>query len=259
MKRSVYLSVLGLVLAMMGCSEEVSRNNTDTFVNLCGNGVLDAGEVCDGRVFADGAKVCPDNLVIKDVSAFACTNMCQLDISDACGTSECGDGELAANEVCDGSLFRGGAKVCPNNMVQLPNPVFGCTDACQIDISQACRDSICGDSRLTGSEPCDGDLLDESAKVCPEGQKIVERRNLFTCTSDCALDDTWACIPNTAMQPSLYFSELGILRRSASSTSTAHLYVEIGNLGAKTTLSDCKLVGVNLTADYKIDPGLLIG
>ena len=236
-------------------------------VPTCGDGMLNGSEVCDGELFADGAKACPGDFIELDNPIYTCTKTCQIDISKACRSNntcaepekcpecedapQCGDDKLAQNELCDGDLFADGAKSCPGDMVELENPAYACTDKCQLDITQACVSSICGDKKVTGLEKCDGNLFADGAKACPTGYKPISGRDLFACDR-CSIDALRACIPENENEPTLYFSEI---RMQDDKSGFAHIYIEIGNLGYNTTLSDCKLLAVNLSSDKKsIDP-----
>ena len=296
MKKILFLGYLCMLFYTFGCSDETAKGQQTS----CGDGILNNGEICDGSVFAEHVKVCPEGLVLRDESAFSCTATCGLDFSRACAAPSCGDGVLSGGEVCDGNffkesakfcphgmhelpnphfkcteicmidytnactsdgaicgddklndaevcdgeLFQSDAKQCPSNMVELENPVFGCTDKCQLDFTNACISSICGDGRVTGSETCDGNLFADEARICPMGQKPLTDRDLFVCNT-CMLDTSKACIPVDAKAPTLYFSEIDILRET-DQTKATHLYIEVGNLGADTVLDDCRLVGVSL-------------
>lgn len=125
----------------------------------CGNGVLDAGELCDpsipatqpggsppGTSFgcpADCSATCGDGLVEAPVEqcelpagveTVTCTSQCRL------RPIECGDGILSVNEPCDGDLFPVGT---PSGST--------CSSSCQLEL---CR---CGDGVVSPScgEECD--------------------------------------------------------------------------------------------------------
>ena len=235
------------------CQLDTSAACTPNAPNLCGNGKLDDGEICDGESFANDAKVCPAGTTEKENPVFACTDKCQIDTSAACtpnGLVKCGDGELSGDEVCDGDKFKEDVKACPGDMIELDNPVYACTDTCQIDFSKACVSSICGDGKVTGLEVCDGDQFKEGVKVCGDGLKTAEDRDLFRCNA-CALDTTYACFAEDKT-PTLYISEINMIN-SEDWRSKVHLYFEIGNLGVETPLSDCKFVGINLDENEEVD------
>ena len=178
-----------LVLSAAGCSDDSSSSG---IASLCGNNELNENEICDGTHFKDNAKVCPEGLILKDATAFECTQTCGLDFSKACAKPTCGDGEITAGEVCDQDKFREGVKVCPTGMEEVETPTWGCTQTCLLDITNACKvpdsssgtcepeeEPVCGDGKLTGREVCDGKLFVENVKACPPGQKKVPGRELF--------------------------------------------------------------------------------
>ena len=70
--------------------------------NLCGNKQLDtaSNEICDGDLFADGKRVCPDDYQFKagkTVNDITCTDSCALNTNDAC--------EPILIESCDGTKY----------------------------------------------------------------------------------------------------------------------------------------------------------
>lgn len=44
----------------------------DGDIQLCGNGVLDDGEACEGESFAAGARKCPTGYEIDDIGKIVC-------------------------------------------------------------------------------------------------------------------------------------------------------------------------------------------
>ncbi len=96
----------------------------------CGNGVVDAGEQCDG---GDDA-LCPGQ----------CSASCQ------CPAASCGNGNQEAGEQCDGS----DAAACPG--------------ACQTDCTCG---AVCGNDLVEDGEECDG----SGSEACPAA----------ACQSDC--------------------------------------------------------------------------
>ena len=63
---------------------------------------------------------------------------CGDDSSSACLTTTCGDGVLNGDEICDGSQFKEGVKVCPDGLVPKDVTAIKCTDTCGLDFSKAC-------------------------------------------------------------------------------------------------------------------------
>ena len=94
----------------------------------CGDGFVDAGEICDGTGSSTGGE----------------TATCDAD----CTAATCGDGTVnhAAGELCDDSNTTSGD---------------GCNASCTVEFGYTCTGSpsncnvICGDSIIAGSETCD--------------------------------------------------------------------------------------------------------
>ena len=192
------------ILALATSCGLISCNDDDNASNKCGNGKLDFGEVCDGNRFAGGSKVCPDGFVIKNKTGFTCTSTCEIDVSNACidenSIEKCGNGQLDAGEVCDGSLYAEGVKVCPDGFTVKNEAGFSCTSTCQLNTMNACvRNDLtnsCGNTQLDTGEACDGTLISEKAKVCPEGYVLIHP-NGFAC-NNCVLDVSGACVEAAA-------------------------------------------------------------
>lgn len=104
---------------------------------LCGNGVLDEGEPCDG-----------DSLPCAELGLglgiASCTNTCELEVS-AC--TLCGNGVVDAGEDCDGDAV---PSSCAAQGFALGD--VACDAACHFDVSGC---STCGDGIVSGAEPCD--------------------------------------------------------------------------------------------------------
>ena len=187
-RKGIVLLMACFMFAALGC-EESSKLSAPN----CGNGMIDWDEVCDGTQFAEGAKVCPSGMELVDASKFACTEMCELDVSSACKLVGCGDGKLADDEVCDGTQFAEGAKVCPPGMELVDESKFACNALCQVDFTAACRVPSCGDGQINGSEVCDGTQFAEGAKVCPDGFKLIDESK-FACSQTCQVEFLDACM-----------------------------------------------------------------
>jgi fibro-slime domain-containing protein len=171
-----------------GCPAGAGCGNTGK-APVCGDGVLDSGELCDdGNVLAgDGCiatckqieadYACPEpgsacvstvkcgdgkiggdekcddgNAVAKD----GCDATCQVEtgwacpvVGDACEAAKCGDGIIAGTEQCEDDDTT-------------PTSADGCSATCQLEPGwacdmpgKACRKAVCGDGKAEGGEPCD--------------------------------------------------------------------------------------------------------
>ncbi len=133
-------------MSKVTCSDKCDFNveaacpTSDTDVEKCGNGKLDAGEVCDGGLFADGVRVCPEDRAPLASPVFRCTTSCTIDTTLACSDNPCGNGKLDAGEACDGTKFDSAsvsALKCGEGK-RILESALKCTDACAIDASTAC-------------------------------------------------------------------------------------------------------------------------
>ncbi len=183
---------------------------------VCGNGLLESGEVCDdgNTVSGDGCSgdctavepnyVCPNpgqrcvsTMVCGDkkitgtetcddgntVSSDGCSNTCQLEpgwecpiVGAACRAAQCGDGIVAGAEMCDDGNAVSGD---------------GCSSTCQLEsgwvcptAGQACTKTVCGNGIVEGTEECDdGNLIPYDG--CSPTCTIEPKCSNGTCTAVC--------------------------------------------------------------------------
>jgi cysteine-rich repeat protein len=91
----------------------------------CGNGVLDAGELCDGEAMSASA-VCPDGTC----GIPTCAADCQSFDVDACITPDCGNGVKECEEACDGNDVDGAS--CDS--LGYDGGTLDCSASCQLDV-----------------------------------------------------------------------------------------------------------------------------
>ncbi len=113
----------------------------------CGDGVMQAGEACDG---ASNPATCAS--LGHDGGSIDCTAGCVID-AGAC--TDCGDGSVDPGELCDGN------SVACDTLGDFTDGAAPCTASCTFDTS-AC--TTCGNDDQEGSEDCDGDDL--AAQSC---------------------------------------------------------------------------------------------
>ncbi len=136
----------GLALAFaLGCGEKEPGAG-----ELCGNGVIDPGEECDGEDL--GGATCEDLGYYG--GELACGDDCTFDESGCHGY--CGDGVLDAEhgEECDGEDL--GGATCED--LGYYGGELACGDDCTFDES-GCESGFCGDGIRNGPEECDGEDL----------------------------------------------------------------------------------------------------
>ena len=199
MKRPVIL--LLATLAWMGCSED---SDTKTSPAGCGNGVLDSGELCDGTLFASGARVCPASYSLvsgKTVNDIKCNTACALAIDGVCEPSAlCGNGKLDGDEPCDGVLFAAGARECPSgqSLVSGKSENDITCQGCRVVTSGVCEvKAVCGNGVVDEGEACDGKAFGEGTRECPDGESFLEGKseNDITCQG-CRVVTSGVCAPS---------------------------------------------------------------
>lgn len=159
----------------------------------CGDGVLNtSSEECDGSAFMNGKKTCNDYNGRYVSGNLKCTNGCKLDLSD-CKAPACGDGELGADEECDGDKFMFGIKTCAEySETSYKGGMLKCTDKCRIDTS-ACvsAGSVCGNGELEEDEFCDGTKFIDGQDDCSDWGDFAGGK--VTCSATCDIVTT-ACV-----------------------------------------------------------------
>ncbi len=156
---------------------------------VCGDGVLDPNEECDGSEL--DAQTC-DGFGF-DGGTLQCSPECTYDTSMCDAGPVCGDGLLDVDtEECDcGNGQCMAAQLGNKSCTALPSPkgtpysggTLGCDAATCTLNAQAC--TYCGDGVRNGIEPCEsGDL---GGQTCAS---VGYDAGLLKCTPDCAYDDS---------------------------------------------------------------------
>ncbi len=130
-------------------------------VDLCGNGMVDAGEACDGADLAGSD--CAE--LGFDGGTLACSANCSYDTS-ACVRETCGDGVINGTEDCDGAQL-GGATCASEGF---DGGTLACTaGSCAFDTSgcgdEQCTDGVDNDFD-TQIDCLDGNCLTACANAC---------------------------------------------------------------------------------------------
>ncbi|MFO0632752.1 MAG: hypothetical protein U0168_07880 [Nannocystaceae bacterium] len=112
---------------------------------VCGDGVVDAGEDCDGDDLG-GASCMSEGF---DGGRISCAADCTLDTS-ACNVN-CGNGSLEEPEECDGVNL--GGLDCVSQGFDAGE--LACSRGCTLDTT-GCISFMCGNDAIEGAELCDG-------------------------------------------------------------------------------------------------------
>ncbi len=132
-------------------SSASSSESSSTGADLCGNGVIDAGEDCEGDDL--GGMACTD--VGYDGGTLGCNAACLFDVFN-CEVFVCGNGDIQGDELCDADQVDGND--CEAEGFPLGGELI-CNDTCDgYDVS-GCLTQLCGNGIIEGTETCDGDAL----------------------------------------------------------------------------------------------------
>ncbi len=125
-----------------------SSESESTGADLCGNGVIDAGEDCEGADL--GGMGCTD--IGYDGGTLGCNVACLFDPFN-CEIFVCGNGAIQGTEFCDADQVNGAD--CASEGFPLGGTLV-CNAACDdYDIS-GCLTQLCGNDNIEGTETCDG-------------------------------------------------------------------------------------------------------
>jgi cysteine-rich repeat protein len=165
----------GQLLCTAGCSMDTSACTGGS--GLCGNGVIDATEICDGADL--GGETCESQGMVA--GTLACMADCRGFNMTGCTISEtCDNGVRDGLEECDGTDLAGAT--C--EILGYLGGTLDCQANCLFDES-GCSNGTCGNGVIEGSEECDG--LDLGGESC------VSRGyggGALACSASCTFDET---------------------------------------------------------------------
>ncbi|MFH2009675.1 MAG: DUF4215 domain-containing protein [bacterium] len=136
----------GYVGGTLSCAVNCTFNVAQCELPTCGNGLLDAGEQCDG-VLLNGQTCVTVGSYIG--GTLLCLPSCAYDLTN-CMPVTCGDGIISAGEACDDGNQTGGD---------------GCNILCNVEAGWTCAGEpsscspLCGNNQLDAGEQCDGGQL----------------------------------------------------------------------------------------------------
>ena len=205
--------VLGFLASacFFGCSEGDDKGLLPS-TGCNNNGVLDAGEICDGTLFATGKRVCPEGKVLaegKTVESITCSDKCMLVTEGVCvdqaPAATCGNKKLDDGEACDGDNFAQGKRVCPEGKVFATGKTvesITCSNTCTVVTEGVCVDpassAACGNGHLDEDkgEVCDGDKFADGKRICPEGKVLADGKTVesITCSNTCTVVTEGVCV-----------------------------------------------------------------
>ena len=153
------IALLSSIFAITGCADDITQE-------LCGNGIIDAGENCDG-LDLNGQTCSTVNSALMG-TGLKCNATCQFDTSGCqqyVAPDSCGNGTVETGEECDGLNLNGATcnSVRPGTvgMLKCNNCRF---DASLCTAGSPGGTSICGNLYAEDGEECDGN--DFKGKTC---------------------------------------------------------------------------------------------
>jgi len=201
MLRKIGTGVVAICMAagfsMVACGDDDSNA-------VCGDNVLEGGEVCDGVDL--GGRTCADEGFAGGV--LGCSLTCDSYDTSACNNDVCGDGVITGNEDCEGTdlnnttcedlNYDGGTLACSDTCTFDESGCFmNCTDECPAEGDTQCTGDVLGTCTV-GTDGCldwvDTDCTD-TGQTCDDSGATAAC--VDGCTSDCpAIGDT-ECIDAT--------------------------------------------------------------
>lgn len=156
---------------------------------VCGDGMINGGEPCDGAAFAPASDACTDISPVAGHPFYGgtigCLPNCQVDTTQCTGF--CGDGIANGAEPCDRFDFKGATCADYNRYTGS----LACDANCVAIDPGACS-GFCGDGVINGSEACDV----ANGGVVPAGldcRAYGYNEGDLGCAAGCATITTTSC------------------------------------------------------------------
>lgn len=170
---SVYVAVKGYASSSSFAIEVTySGDGSQPPAPVCGNGILEGGEACDGMTLSCAA-LDPTFLGGTATCAAGCGG---IDTS-GCTMAVCGDGAVTGTEVCDSDTM-----TCTEYDSQYTVGNVYCRDDCRSYDTGECYSNICGNGILEKPEDCDG-----NDELC----SVVNPEQYTSGTAHCGGDCRW--------------------------------------------------------------------
>lgn len=168
------------------CLDDCTYDTTVCSEAICGNGVPEGDEECDGDI----AETCEDlGFAPGGEGAPVCTE-CGIDTS-ACQESICDNGVIEEEfEVCDGENV--GGDTC-RSLGFFSGDIL-CVDDCTTIDTSGCVPNVCGSATIEGDEVCDDGAIPLTCADLGEEDGGPFVGGTLGCADDCFGYDTTGCV-----------------------------------------------------------------
>ena len=171
------------------CSDNC-RIDTSECTKYCGNGVVDANEVCDKTNL--NQKTCANQVGEGSTGTLLCSSDCKsFDTSGCSVAAYCGDGKInRAVETCDTNTFNtpSNSDECSKYSDTYASGKIRCNDDCTVDISNCVKKPYCGDQKVNNNEDCDGSSFKDNKTTCAEWDSKYTSGNVSCFNNNCTIN-----------------------------------------------------------------------